>query len=311
MPVVFLPALVTVLRRHGHAQQLMRRLARARPLPSLSPGRSAQIEAFFGIAATELAWLAAVADGLSPHHAWVRAEPVVVHVDIASLRLLAVGTDIGLAEAEEAELFASIAEWCAAAGIEARRAGVCRWYLALPVGWPLPEGDPPDRWLGRVLDRSWRGPSGEWGRLLAEIEMLLAGHPVNERRRQRGLLPVTGIWVWGGRRFEAALTAQAKASAVAVSGDPLVRFCASHRGMEVRAPASGASSAPIALLDLSQGNFSAAPPLPVPAEWWFACGRRFAAGRFDVFRIWRRWRSSGDALPRSADFIVAALAALA
>ncbi len=311
MQVVFLPALAMVLASHGRARRLMRRLARARPLPSLPPGRSAQIEAFFGIAASELAWLAAVADGLTPQNAWVRAEPVVVHVDIASLRLLAVGADIGLAEAEEAELFASIAEWCTAAGIEARRPGAFRWYLALPADWPLPEGDPPDRWLGRVLDRSWRAPSGVWGRLLAEIEMLLAGHPVNQRRRHRGSSPVTGVWVWGGRRPEALPALRARGAEVAVSGDPLVRSCAAHRGMELRPPASAGSSDPVALLDLSHADLASPPPLPVPAEWWFACGRRFAVGRLDALRFWRRSPGSADTLPPSADFAIAASAARA
>jgi hypothetical protein len=35
-------------------------------------------------------------------------------------------------------------------------------------------------------------------RLGAEIEMWLHEHPINEARRRRGEVPVTGLWLWGG-----------------------------------------------------------------------------------------------------------------
>jgi hypothetical protein len=43
-------------------------------------------------------------------------------------------------------------------------------------------------------------------RLLAEIEMWLHGHPVNEARAQRGEPPVTTLWVWGAEGTVGPLT---------------------------------------------------------------------------------------------------------
>jgi hypothetical protein len=289
MQVVLLPPLATTLAMRRDGRRLMRRLARARPLPALPPGRSAQIEAFFGIPPAELAGIAAAADGLEAGLAWVSAEPVVVHVDIASLRLIAFGEGIGLSEQEEAVLFARFAEWCGAAGVEARRAGRLRWYLARPVGWPLPGTDPPDRWLGRSLDRSWRPPAGAWGRLVAEIEMLLARDPLNEARVRRGELPVTGVWVWGGGRGAAPEDAAARRAGPVMSADRLVLACARRAGMEPLPAVGDRAPREISLLDLAaSGVAQEGSRLPVPAEWWFACGRRFALGRLDVLRFWRR-----------------------
>jgi hypothetical protein len=35
-------------------------------------------------------------------------------------------------------------------------------------------------------------------RLMSEVEMWLHEHTVNQRRRARGVLPVSGLWLWGG-----------------------------------------------------------------------------------------------------------------
>ena len=50
-------------------------------------------------------------------------------------------------------------------------------------------------------DASLCRPTGDdarhWRRLLAEIEMILYSHPVNQQREARGELPVNSLWLWG------------------------------------------------------------------------------------------------------------------
>jgi hypothetical protein len=43
--------------------------------------------------------------------------------------------------------------------------------------------------------------------LMSEVEMWLFDHAVNRARTGRGLLPITGLWLWGGGRTLAALPA--------------------------------------------------------------------------------------------------------
>ena len=49
-----------------------------------------------------------------------------------------------------------------------------------------------------VLDDYPRGPGGDMlNRLMAESLAIFEDHPVNARRKQRGELPATNIWLWG------------------------------------------------------------------------------------------------------------------
>ncbi len=69
----------------------------------------------------------------------------------------------------------------------------------------------PARFAGGVV-RLPQGPAaGPLLRLATEIEMWLHGAPFNERRRTRGLSPVTALWLWGGEG--AALPARARLEA--------------------------------------------------------------------------------------------------
>lgn len=294
MRVVLLPAFTRAVRRSPHRERLTRRLARARPLPELAPGRLAQLEAFFGFDRFVLAQLAAVTAGLDGQQAWVCAEPVCVQVDIASLRLIAFGDGLDLSVDEELSLFASFCEGCKAHGIAAQRASAGRWYIAQPEHWPSPASDPPEQWLGRILDRSWSAPTGVWGRLLAELEMIFARHPVNEGRRRRGLCPVTGVWVWGGRPEAAKRPGPTPTKGWVVTADPLVAACAHRSRLEVAPKLENARRKEVVLLDRVTDEVVDPLALPVPAQWWFACGRRFALGRFDRLCFWRRSAVSAE-----------------
>lgn len=52
-------------------------------------------------------------------------------------------------------------------------------------------------------------------RLGAEIELWLHEHPVNQSRNERGELPVTSLWIWGGGTLSR--------TAAAPAGDPAIR----------------------------------------------------------------------------------------
>ncbi|MFT6875810.1 MAG: hypothetical protein ACJAZF_001926 [Granulosicoccus sp.] len=47
--------------------------------------------------------------------------------------------------------------------------------------------------------------SGQWRRLMTELQMLLHAHPVNEEREQLGKQPVNSLWFWGGAPLYSSL----------------------------------------------------------------------------------------------------------
>jgi hypothetical protein len=65
---------------------------------------------------------------------------------------------------------------------------------------PLAETPEPARSMGASVAHAQRAGAADPAlrRLGAELEMWLHGHAVNDSRRRRGELPVTGLWLWGG-----------------------------------------------------------------------------------------------------------------
>ena len=88
------------------------------------------------------------------------------------------------------------------------QAGDAIWVEAItPTAWrvhaPLAKLEhtvSPDALAGQNIAGWW--PDGEawlaWRRILNEIQMVWHNHPVNEARIERGLLPVNGVWLYGG-----------------------------------------------------------------------------------------------------------------
>ena len=94
-----------------------------------------------------------------------------------------------------------------------------RWYLAHDslADWPTASLD---RVVGRNIDpwitdapaaRDAPGKAHRWPRLQSEAQMLLHGHPINERRESQGLPSVNSVWLSG---CGAARAAQAPAPQV-------------------------------------------------------------------------------------------------
>ncbi len=89
--------------------------------------------------------------------------------------------------------------------------------LGREVAAHAPEGDGAER-VGRVMDAA---------------AALLADHPVNRRRRERGKDPVTGIWLWGQGRpvpFESFASRYGPSGAV-ITGVDILRGMARLMGM--------------------------------------------------------------------------------
>ena len=82
---------------------------------------------------------------------------------------------------------------------------------------------------GRLPDEFM--PTGDgaatFHRLQSELQMLLHDHPVNRRRRERGMPAVNTLWLWGGGHAGAA---DASVLPRLVSDDPLFRGYWSSRG---------------------------------------------------------------------------------
>ena len=73
-------------------------------------------------------------------------------------------------------------------------------FLLFGPALSVPRTQEPARCAGEsVAEALPQGPgSAELRRMSAEIEMWLHEHPVNGKRRARGLPPVTTLWLWGG-----------------------------------------------------------------------------------------------------------------
>jgi hypothetical protein len=73
-------------------------------------------------------------------------------------------------------------------------------FLLLGSQLPVAQTLEPARSIGSSVADAQRVGTGDSSlrRLGAEMEMWLHEHPVNDARRRRGEMPVTGLWLWGG-----------------------------------------------------------------------------------------------------------------
>jgi hypothetical protein len=151
-----------------------------------------------------LAAAALLGEGGDPGRAWwLRADPVHLQADLDHLRLV---EPAGLALDEEGAqaLIASFNAHFEADGLALHARGPERWYLRCAEALPAVT-HAPARVSGRNLFH-WM-PEGEAGgrlrALINETQMLFHEHVVNRDRARRGLLPVSGVWPWGGGRLAA------------------------------------------------------------------------------------------------------------
>ena len=130
---------------------------------------------------------------------WIAADPV--HLRFQQERLiLADGATLGI-NADEAALVAE--------GMNRHFGDIGRMHVATPERWylhvapnsPLAAFTPPplSAVTGRSIERLLPEimPDRAVRALLNEIQTFLHAHPVNQRREDKGLLPINSLWLWG------------------------------------------------------------------------------------------------------------------
>jgi hypothetical protein len=131
---------------------------------------------------------------------WLRADPVHLLAHRDRLTLLDPGA-LKPAPEDAAELTALLNRHFSGDGVTFQAPHPARWY-ARATGVPRLH----TRELSQAAGRDIAGalPTGEdslrWRRILTEIQMLMHEHPVNQRREERGELPINSVWLWGGGR---------------------------------------------------------------------------------------------------------------
>jgi len=135
---------------------------------------------------------------------WVRADPVVMYVDINRVHLLAVD-EHGLTEQQTDHLLQALKPLFAEYELTLSRGDYPHahqhWYLQAKQ--PLPTAFlPPAEALGQSLENylsvdSQLETTINWQRLQTESQMVLHQHPVNQQRQQQGLSAVNSLWFWG------------------------------------------------------------------------------------------------------------------
>lgn len=132
--------------------------------------------------------------------------PVAIHADPVRMAVSYEATvvmdpdELGLTRDEAEALVATLNEQLFA-DTGARLAVVTpgRWVLHLAAR-PEVRTVPLEAWIG--ADAGGGLPQGqdrrEWHRLINEVQMVLAVHPVNQARREEGRPEVNSLWFWGG-----------------------------------------------------------------------------------------------------------------
>lgn len=149
-------------------------------------------------------------DGLDPGDlAWGELTPAHWHVAAEQISL---GNPslLGLEADESRELLEAIRPLFEEDGWQLVWGSPTRWYVAHASLADLPCASI-DRVIGRNVDLWLRTPGGQGAdarlarlrRLQNEVQMTLFQHPLNDRREDRGVLPVNSFWLSGCGRWQA------------------------------------------------------------------------------------------------------------
>ena len=129
---------------------------------------------------------------------WLRLDPV--HLQAGAREIMLADPDkLQLGPEDNRALGSSCAAHLAEHGLTLDFTATGRWYVHLaetPELFTLGPQDCIDRDIANDLPRGSAGPL--WHRYMTELQMVLASHPVNSHREQRGLPVVNSVWPWGG-----------------------------------------------------------------------------------------------------------------
>ena len=158
----------------------------------------------FGVDDMAIAPLTLLADGVQPGESyWLRADPVGISMQREQTIMQA---DIALSAEEAALLCATLNAHFAADGLRFVAPHPQRWYLQLDNA-PDMQTHPLPQVVGADIHAHL--PSGadalRWHSVFNEIQMLFYGHAVNQAREQRGEIPVSAVWFWGGGKLVKSL----------------------------------------------------------------------------------------------------------
>lgn len=128
----------------------------------------------------------------------VCADPVHFRADRDSATLIP-AEKLQLQAGEAEALLETINDFVQEDGLRFVRTEDGRWYMTGKDGTEL-ASYPPSFLAYRNASAFLANDvaSGDWRRLMTELQMLLHTHPVNKEREQRGVLPVNSVWFWGG-----------------------------------------------------------------------------------------------------------------
>lgn len=192
----------------------------------LDAGEPAQLARHFdlrprGWPAGALTRLLDVGEGEARGATWLRADPAHIRPDINGARLLGIGANLGMDQADVDALLPALRPLFGDAGFALDAPHPTRWYLRLPGGTPLPAFVSPDQALGDdVFDHAPRGDAARrWRALESELQITLHNHPHNAARLASGRVPVNALWFWGGGNLPDAVSATAP---IVYSDDPAV-----------------------------------------------------------------------------------------
>ena len=147
-------------------------------------------------AAARLGYRTEISSERSPAEVF-RVDPVYQQMDI-NHATVADQSLLNLSAKDSATLIADLNAQFARDGLKFESEHPLRWYCLFDQPMAINGVSLSDA-TGR--DASLCRPTGDdarhWRRLLAEIEMILYSHPVNQQREARGELPVNSLWIWG------------------------------------------------------------------------------------------------------------------
>lgn len=130
---------------------------------------------------------------------WLCADPVWLQADLSTVRLMAWG-NLGLTAEEAEALLRPLKPLFGDAGFPIEQREPEAWRLRIPRESRLPTFPHPlDALGGDAFAQLGSGAEARrWRTLLAEAQVLLHEHPVNEARRRAGRPPANSLWFWGG-----------------------------------------------------------------------------------------------------------------
>ena len=145
-----------------------------------------------------IAALTGLADGLSTQSGyWLRADPVQLQADLSAVYLVG-NTLLNLTTAETESFQQELNQFFKQDQLQLFTPAADRWYLQVNNA-PQITTHSLNNTLGKnILEFMPQGAEhAYWRKLLTELQMLLYVSPGNQRRAQKGLPVVNGLWFWG------------------------------------------------------------------------------------------------------------------